>query len=128
MPYSAAAVANYFIDLAAQESKTLTPMKVQKLVYYAHGWHLAITGEPLIDEQVEAWRWGPVIHSLYSCLAEHGNQAIRKPVQTVGFEKKPTGGIQFKFDTPRMDTSTEEGKFAAGVCRKVWDVFGKYTA
>jgi len=40
-------------------------MKLQKLVYYAHGWHLALNNEPLIDEQVECWQYGPVISSLF---------------------------------------------------------------
>ena len=51
-------------------------MKVQKLVYYAHGWHLGLADAPLIGELVEAWRWGPVIRSLYAALAEFGNQPI----------------------------------------------------
>lgn len=69
-------VAAYFLRRANEEGKVLTPMQVQKLVYLAHGWHLAITGEPLINEQVEAWQYGPVIPSLYHEYKKFGAQPI----------------------------------------------------
>lgn len=58
---SAKAVANHFLELAWSDGTTLNPMQIQKLVYIAHGWHLAITEKPLIHESVEAWTYGPVI-------------------------------------------------------------------
>ena len=48
-PYSALAVANWFVENLAGT----TPLKLQKLIYFAHGWHLALKGEPLIDEVVQ---------------------------------------------------------------------------
>lgn len=35
--------------------------KLQKLLYYVQGWHLAWTGEPLFGERIEAWTQGPVV-------------------------------------------------------------------
>ncbi len=76
--YSAKSIANYFIQKALQGSgrNDLSPMKLQKLVYMAHGWHLAITGKPLLDEQVSAWQYGPVIPSLYHEFKHYGNEPI----------------------------------------------------
>jgi uncharacterized phage-associated protein len=79
--YSAATIANYFIDRADSDGKTIDQMKIQKLVYYAHGWYLAMTSEPLIDEQVEAWRFGPVVPSLYRALKHCGNQPVKQAIQ-----------------------------------------------
>ena len=76
MTYPTEAVANYFLERAQAVGEEISPMKLQKLVYYAQGWHLGILGEPLIDEQVEAWRFGPVIRSLYHEFKEFGNQPI----------------------------------------------------
>lgn len=73
MPYSALTVANTFLELAAQEKNSLTNMKLQKLVYIAHGYYLAYrAGEPLIEEDVKAWQWGPVIVELYEALKKYG--------------------------------------------------------
>ncbi|MFK4298465.1 putative phage-associated protein [Arthrobacter sp. GAS37] len=43
----------------------LSTMKLQKLCYYAQGWHLAWHGERLFDEPIKAWRMGPVCPALY---------------------------------------------------------------
>jgi uncharacterized phage-associated protein len=58
-------VANAFIQRARESGQTIDPLKLQKLVYIAHGWKLAFTGKPLIDESFEAWRYGPVVPELY---------------------------------------------------------------
>lgn len=80
--YTATAIANFFIEKGKQEGKPVDQMKVQKLVYFAHGWYLAITEKPLINESIEAWRFGPVIPSLYHSLKYSGNLPITKPIET----------------------------------------------
>jgi uncharacterized phage-associated protein len=42
-----------------------TNLELQKLAYFCHGWHLALLNEPLVDEAFEAWRFGPVLPSIY---------------------------------------------------------------
>ncbi|SDR06678.1 type II toxin-antitoxin system antitoxin SocA domain-containing protein [Pseudoxanthomonas sp. CF125] len=76
MSYSPAAVANFFLGKAAQENKSLTPMQLIKLVYIAHGWHLGYFNRPLINERVQAWKFGPVIDSLYHKLKCYGDGPI----------------------------------------------------
>jgi uncharacterized phage-associated protein len=44
----------------------ISAMKLQKLVYYAQGWHLAYEGEPLFESRIEAWANGPVVRELYN--------------------------------------------------------------
>ncbi|WP_455154803.1 Panacea domain-containing protein [Cupriavidus campinensis] len=78
MPYDAKAVANYFLDLADANQQKIDPMKLQKLVYYAHGWHAGYTGAPLINESVEAWPYGPVIPSLYHEFKKFGSRPIEQ--------------------------------------------------
>jgi uncharacterized phage-associated protein len=70
------AVANYFIQKSFDTGKELTPMKLVKLVYIAHGWHLALTDEPLINEAIQAWKYGPVINSVYHRFKKYGNTQI----------------------------------------------------
>ena len=58
-------------------------MLLQKLVYIAHGWNLAICGEPLIEEAPEAWDNGPVYRSIWDHIRDHGyggpNCTLTKP-------------------------------------------------
>jgi len=66
MAYSAFAVANAFIERAEQgRIPNLTPMKLQKLMYYAQAWHLKIFGEPLLDDNFVRWQYGPVVPAVY---------------------------------------------------------------
>ena len=74
--YLAKAVANYFIDKAKEDNKELSPLKLIKIVYLAHGWYLGLEKEPLIREYVEAWEFGPVIAELYHEFKRYGNRHI----------------------------------------------------
>jgi uncharacterized phage-associated protein len=48
-------------------------LKLQKLVYYSEGWHLAYFEHPLIDEDFEAWVHGPVVRSLWDHYKGRGD-------------------------------------------------------
>lgn len=43
----------------------MTAMKLQKLCYYSHAWHLVWNEEPLFPNRIEAWANGPVVRDLY---------------------------------------------------------------
>ncbi len=82
MTYPAKTIANYFIFKSKSESLSdLTPMKLLKLVYIAHGWHLAIKNEPLIFESIDAWKYGPVIETLYHEFKRYKNNPISELTQ-----------------------------------------------
>ena len=68
-------VADYFI---ANARGPLTPLQVIKMAYIAHGYSLAILGEPLVDEAVEAWRYGPVLPSVYYAAKRYGGDGITR--------------------------------------------------
>jgi uncharacterized phage-associated protein len=74
-PYSSHAVANVFLNLT---ETALTNMQVQKLVYIAHGFHLALFDKPLYYHNTHAWQFGPVIPKLYEDLREYGNGAVKE--------------------------------------------------
>jgi len=77
--YDARAAANFIVEMAARERLALTPMAIQKILYYAHGWHLAQTGAPLIKQEFEAWEFGPVIGCLYSAFKKFGGEKVLEP-------------------------------------------------
>lgn len=60
-------IARYLIKRAAKESERefLTPLRLQKLLYYVQGWSLALRGNPIFNDPIEAWVHGPVVSSVY---------------------------------------------------------------
>lgn len=59
-------VADFIIRFAHEYGDCITNLKLQKLLYYAQGWFLALNdGEPLFDEHLEAWVHGPVHPGVY---------------------------------------------------------------
>ena len=75
-PHDARAVANYFLDVASSQGVPLDHLKLQKLVYIAHGWHLAVTGKPLFYQTAFAWPYGPAIPAVYRQFREYGDESI----------------------------------------------------
>jgi uncharacterized phage-associated protein len=75
--YSSIAIAEYFLHKAQQDKIPVSNMKLQKLVYIAHGLYLASNdGNPLLEDRVEAWPYGPVIKPLYDEFKMYGNETI----------------------------------------------------
>lgn len=83
---SSLAVANAFIALGAKDGRYFTPMQLLKLTYIAHGWMLGFFDKPLTDDDVEAWKYGPVIPNLYQAIKHYGNQAVMQPIAMFGDE------------------------------------------
>lgn len=74
-------VANFFLNIAADTSDDpITNLKLQKLTYYAQGYHLALFQEPLFDQPIEAWTHGPVVPELYRSYSHYGRAPIPSPV------------------------------------------------
>lgn len=64
-------VADYIIRFSHEHGDPITNLKLQKLVYYAQGWHLGLFDKPLFDDRLEAWVHGPVQPSLYHRYKEY---------------------------------------------------------
>jgi len=79
------AIANEFIRLAEAEGKRLTQMQLQKLVYIAHGWNLAINGEPLTRDDPRAWDYGPVYPELRRALRSYGRSPVSREIANSEF-------------------------------------------
>ena len=73
-------VANYFLALTNEdEGDLISNLKLQKLMYYAQGLHLAVHDSPIFPEPIEAWRHGPVVPDLYHANKMFGGGALSKP-------------------------------------------------
>ncbi|MEX1039974.1 MAG: type II toxin-antitoxin system antitoxin SocA domain-containing protein [Pirellulaceae bacterium] len=131
MPYSADAIANYFLGRAEQEGKGLTQMQVQKLTFYAHGWYLALDGRALIKEDPQLWKYGPVFRSLYSEFKEFGSQEIDRRALEFRFNTTPESPEAFEFFEPTIDNEHPDdvdSKLARAVLERVWEMYGGFTS
>lgn len=77
--YSSLRIAHEFVQLAKEyKCKDLTTLKLLKLVYMAHGQSLAILDRPLIWDAIEAWKYGPVIPTLYHHIKGQYENVVKK--------------------------------------------------
>lgn len=105
--YSASEIAQYFIHYAnLEEDGLVTNLKLQKLLYYAQGFHLALFDRPLFSENIEAWQSGPVVPEIYRYYKIHGRSPLPEPED---------------FNPETIDVETHE------LLDEVYGVFGKYT-
>ncbi len=58
-------VAAHILSVAREKGFAVDNLKLQKLLYYAQAWHLALAGTPLFCEPIEAWVHGPVVPSVF---------------------------------------------------------------
>lgn len=119
--YNPKAIANWFLDRARRDATTLCPMRIQTLVYLAHGWHLGLRSEPLIDEEVQAWAYGPVVTSLYHEFKEFGAEEITRQASSA---KMDPGGAwkAVRPNVPASDTDT------VALLERVWEGYGRFSA
>ncbi|WP_019011017.1 Panacea domain-containing protein [Deinococcus aquatilis] len=106
--YAAEVVANTFLELAQAEGRTLTQMQINKLVFIAHGWALALLGRPLTYNTFHAWQRGPVARRLWEYWRTLGRQPIRDPLPVSDAE-------------PRL----KEDEDALNLIRGIWATYGQ---
>lgn len=119
--HSSMAIANEFMKLQGQETG-LTQMQLQKLAYIAHGWNLAINGEPLIAEDVQAWDNGPVFRDLWQHVTKFGSAFITKLISPSDWPN-PFGG-KMSSDPYQAQLNDSERL----VIEHVWKRYGRYGA
>ena len=127
--YSPLAIANSFLEIAKRHGKGISPMKLQKLVYFAHAWNLAYYDEGLIDESIYAWRFGPVIESIYTKFKHYGWKDIEYP----GMVTNPAWNPFFEQDIPqflmpRLDPSNPDEADKLSMLNYMWELYGHMSA
>lgn len=76
-------VANFFIEIGQAQAiagtgDPVTPLQLEKLLYFAQGWHLARFAKPLFDDDFCAWELGPVIPDIYQKYKVYGRNGIMR--------------------------------------------------
>ena len=76
MPIPVLAAAKW---LCQHSGWTLTNLRLQKLLYLAHMFHLGMTDKGLVDGHFEAWELGPVHPKVYREVRKFGSSPIKPP-------------------------------------------------
>ena len=105
--YTASDIAQYLIHYAnLEEDGMMTNLKLQKLLYYTQGFHLAIFDQPIFAEEIKAWQYGPVVEPVYRSYKKYGRNALPESDD---------------FNPEIIDVTDRE------LIDEVYGVYGKYT-
>ncbi|MFN0132835.1 MAG: Panacea domain-containing protein [Phycisphaerales bacterium] len=95
--HTALEIARYLLWRVARERPDdpdyLTPLKLQKLLYYVQGWHLVEAQTPAFDDEIQAWRDGPVVVAVYREFRSLGKGPILSAPQTPPELVAPTRAV-----------------------------------
>jgi uncharacterized phage-associated protein len=118
-----AEIANEFIRRAAAEKRALTQMQLQKLVYIAHGWNLAINGESLTHDDPQAWDYGPVYRDLWEALRTYGRTPVTREIRNGEY-------LVGAFDEERLDAPARAELSAdeRAIVDRVYHAYGRFHA
>lgn len=71
-------VANNILTRAFRDEIDITPMKLQKIIYFVYREYYKRTKRGLFNERFEVWRYGPVLPSIYSEFKQNGSNTIKR--------------------------------------------------
>lgn len=101
MVYNVLDIANKLLLKAANGSaeELMSNMKLQKMLYYQQGFHLAYFNEPLFEEDIEAWMYGPVVPTVYEIYKTNGSKGILPQEKEVELNAKEEALFNEVFQT-----------------------------
>lgn len=114
--YTAMDIANYIVEyINTNDLGVLTPLKLQKILYYVSATYFKKTGELLFNESFEKWQYGPVVTSVYHNFKSFGINHIANTVSTIevdtdsffGFKKVDFSTDIFKENTAFHDIAED---------------------
>ena len=74
--YKALDIARYIIERCNQNSKTISNLKLQKILYFVQAEFLVAKNQPCFREKIEAWDFGPVVPDVYFAYRMYGSTNI----------------------------------------------------
>lgn len=109
--YTAQQIADWFLThnqmyVIDEDAEMISPLKLQKLLYYAQGTYLGIKGEKLFDDPILAWKHGPVVEGIYYRYKNYGYHGI--PAEDIA--------------APDIDKETQS------ILQSVYETFGQFSA
>ncbi len=101
-------IANYIVHVALEEGISITNLHLQKILYYLQAESLVRTQNPLFDGEIEKWRLGPVVPTVYHEYKEYGSQPIADIATEMVFDEETMEIDYIKFDDNRIDEDVRD--------------------
>jgi uncharacterized phage-associated protein len=73
-------IARYIVRFFQEAGDPVSNLKLQKLLYYVQGWHIAVRNTPAFPDRLEAWVHGPVQPGVYGTYKHYRWNAIVEDV------------------------------------------------
>lgn len=74
--YRALTVARYIIERCNSQNRTISNLKLQKILYFVQAEFLAVKNQPCFNDEIEAWDFGPVVPAVYQQYKIFGSSNI----------------------------------------------------
>lgn len=118
--HDARAIANFFIEQAERAFvRDVNAQKLNSLVYFAQGWHLALFGAPVVDSPMLAMQDGIQVKSLIQPLESYGIKTVSEPIRDLNMDPMTSGRMML--ETVRVD---DMGR-ASRIMTMTWKAYGK---
>lgn len=75
--YNALRIALYVIKRYMERAAEISNLKLQKVLYFIQKDFLYIRKNPCFKDRIEAWRYGPVVPSVYNIFSASGSSGIK---------------------------------------------------
>ena len=107
-------VAEFYIAMYEDSEDRMTNLRINRFLYFAQGWCIARLGRPLFDEEIQAWRYGPVIPSVYETYKVCG----RNPVECIEKDDYLDAFSSDEIDL-MIDVAMEYGRFSTSALASI---------
>lgn len=120
-------IANNILKRAFEQNVEVTPMKLQRIIYFIYRDYLQTTGQSLFSERFEVWRYGPVLPTVYQkfrpfngkpitefakdskgevlCVTEKVESDLRKIIDNVWYCYKDYNGVDLSKITHQKNSA-----------------------
>lgn len=99
-------LADFLIMESRQRGELLTPLKLQKLMFYADAWHMVIHNSEITPEKFQAWIHGPVALSQYHRFKAYKWRPILDDIVKPSFGAETDGHLIEIVDVFGSETGT----------------------
>lgn len=80
--YRALDVANYVVRKSMQDGRPISNLQLQKILYYIQVYFIQTEHRALFSDEIEAWKHGPVVRSVYNRYCVFGAADIYEVEKT----------------------------------------------